>query len=147
MKAPSTTSVKKSYESQRANSEGFSVQRVLDTYNSRFNSSSKFRDNISFTSQLTAEVFTKMKAVGINPSKAYVKVDGLNSFSVMVVIPKDDYLKPVIYPIISQINEIERQHRSRAFDLNFSILNSDGDHDEDAIATDGYLTFLSNLFP
>lgn len=134
----------------------FSADYVIDAYirglergrnDSLDNIIEIFKQKVYLTGKLAAELSLKMQALGILPRKSYVRVDSLDSLEVMMVISKADFLKDEILEVYAVMHELEDQNSNENYFINFSILDSDGEHDEDAIAADGYLAFLSNLFP
>lgn len=126
----------------------FSADYVIDAYisglergrnDSLDNIIEIFKQKVYLTGKLAAELSLKMQALGILSRKSYVRVDSLDSLEVMMVISKADFLKDEILEVYAVMHELEDQNSNENYFINFFILDSDGEHDEDAIAADGYL--------
>lgn len=98
----------------------------------------KLVSNINLSGDFTNELIEKMKGIGVTPTQAYLKINSWDDFTILMVVTEEDFLNENIFNVYNLITEFESSKKSEFFNISVSLLDSDGEHNEDCIMSDGY---------
>lgn len=98
----------------------------------------KLKANINNSGSHTNEILKHLKKQKFNPIGAYLKINSWDDFSILLILPENEFLSDKIYSVYNYLTELEDKVSSEFYKLNVSICDTDGEVDDNCIKADGY---------
>lgn len=98
----------------------------------------KLKTNIDASGRYTNDILKNLKANSFNPIGAYLKINSWDSFSILLIIPEEEFLNSKIYSIYNYLTNLENEVNNDFYSLTVSIFDSNNDIDDECIKADGY---------
>ncbi len=98
----------------------------------------KLKTNINNSGSHTNEILKHLKKQKFNPIGAYLKINSWDDFSILLILPENEFLSDKIYSVYNYLTELEDKVSSEFYKLNVSICDTDGEVDDNCIKADGF---------
>ena len=95
-------------------------------------------DNINKTGELATELLPFFKKMGISIQAAYLKINSLNEFKILLTVPEDAFLSDSIVPVYDFISDFERKQNKDSYYLDISITIDNEYLNKESIRADGF---------
>jgi hypothetical protein len=103
----------------------------------------RVKTNVNNTINYVKEVISHLRKLELVINGAYIKIERVNSLSVIITVPVETFLDEKLLQVYSFTHSIERHSRSDDYRVSFSITYDDGSMDPDALLADGYFGLLN----
>ncbi|MEX0810843.1 MAG: hypothetical protein WD048_01420 [Chitinophagales bacterium] len=126
----------------------FSSDHVIDAYLKGKNESleeaqklvlEKLVKNINKAGKHTKQVLHHFNKNNLNPISAFLKINSWDDFTIMVVLPHDEFLSKKIISVYEFVSEFENKVSEDLYHIQITICDSDGNLDENYIRSDGFV--------
>lgn len=126
----------------------FSSDHVIDAYLKGKNEGleeaqklvlEKLVANISKTGKHTTEILSFLKKKKFNPISAFLKINSWDDFTIMIVMPQNEFLDEKIIPVYDFISEFENKVAEDFYHIRFAICDTADKVDESYVRSDGYV--------
>lgn len=99
-----------------------------------------FDKNLKKAQAFSVEIYQKIKSIfKINPLSMKMRVDGISSFSILIMISRADFVSDEIENIYSfLLEEMKGINKDETFHWSFTLMPQRGRINEAAILSDGY---------
>lgn len=98
----------------------------------------KLKSNINNSGSHTNEILKYLKKEKFNPIGAYLKINSWDDFSILLILPENEFLSDNIYSVYDYLTKLEDKVSSEFYKLNVSICDTDGEVDDSCIKADGF---------
>ena len=98
----------------------------------------KLKTNINNSVSHTNEILKHLKKQKFNPIGAYLKINSWDDFSILLILPENEFLSDKIFSIYDYLTNLEDNVSSEFYKLNVSIYDTDGEIDDSCIKADGF---------
>lgn len=98
----------------------------------------KLKTNINNSGSYTNEILKYLKKQKFNPIAAYLKINSWDDFSILLILPENEFLSDKIYSVYDYLTNLEDNVGSEFYKLNVSIYDTDGEIDDSCIKADGF---------
>lgn len=125
----------------------FSSDHVIDAYLKGKNESleqqqrliiEKLISNINKSGKHTSEILTFLKKKEFNPFSAFLRINSWDDFSILIVLPQEEFLDEKILEIYNFISEFEQKVSEEMYQIQVTICDTDENIDENYIRSDGF---------
>ena len=99
----------------------------------------KLLTNLKISTDSTNEIKEHLKKNNMTVVQTFLKIVSWNSFSLLFVVPEEQYLTEKIFEIYQYVEEVEEKLHSDFYNLNISICDVDEEGlNEGKVKADGY---------
>ncbi|HSD05778.1 hypothetical protein [Flavobacterium sp.] len=98
----------------------------------------KLKTNINNSGSHTNEILKHLKKQKFNPIGAYLKINSWDDFSILLILPENEFLSDKIFSVYDYLTNLEDSVSSEFYKLNVSIYDTDGEIDDNCIKADGF---------
>ena len=98
----------------------------------------KLVTNVNKSGTNTSEILAFVKSVKFNPLGVYLKINSWDDFTILLLLPEEEFLSEAIFGVYDFITSFEDSVRSDFYNLSITIFDTNGDFNEDCIKSDGY---------
>lgn len=103
----------------------------------------KLISNLNNAGDITGKLINHLKKINFNPQSAHLRINSFDDFTVLLVLPEENFLSDQIYSVYNHITNIEEESREDFFNITFSISDFQTEFNESLASTEGFhLTFL-----
>lgn len=99
---------------------------------------SRVKTNINNTINYIKEIVSYFRKLELNINGAYIKIERINSFSVIITVPVETFIDEKLLQVYTFTHSIEKHSRSDDYRVAFSITYNDGSINNDALLSDGF---------
>ncbi|WP_158797771.1 hypothetical protein [Pedobacter sp. L105] len=97
-----------------------------------------FDMNILQTNQITEKLLAYLKELNIQPIAAYLKIDNIYSYSIIVTVGLEDYISSQLLKAYDWVNHTEKETRTKNYTIDLSFMHGDEHLDLECLNSDGY---------
>ena len=105
----------------------------------------KLNENIKKSGLLTTYIVNALKNNRFNPIDAYLRINSIARFDVMITIPEEEYLKKEFLEMFDVISEIESSERDELYNVFISFCSVNQYFDEQIVSSDGFVLKLEKI--
>ena len=98
----------------------------------------KLKTNINNSGSHTNEILKYLKKQKFNPIGAYLKINSWDDFSILLILPENEFLSDKIFSVYDYLTNLEDSVSSEFYKLNISIYDTNGEIDDNCIKADGF---------
>lgn len=98
----------------------------------------KLKTNINNSGSYTNEILEHLRKQKFNPIGAYLKINSWDDFSILLILPENEFLSDKIFSVYDYLTSLEDKVSSEFYKLNVSIYDTDGEVDDSCIKADGF---------
>jgi hypothetical protein len=103
---------------------------------------SRIKTNVNNTLNYIKEVVSHLRKLDLSINGAYIKIERVNSLSVIITVPIETFLDEKLLQVYSFTHSIEKHSRSDDYRVAFSITYNDGGINNDALLADGFFGLM-----
>jgi hypothetical protein len=125
----------------------FSSDHVIDAYLKGKNDGleqqqkliiEKLESNLNKAGKDTAEILAFLSENNLHPSEAYLRINSWDDFSVLIVLPQDEFLDPRMLEVYAHITQLESKVEEAMYHIQVSFCDTEDNIDEHYIRSDGF---------
>jgi len=125
----------------------FSSDHVIDAYLKGKNDGleqqqrliiEKLVSNINKAGKDTTNILSFLKKKKLNPISAYLRINSWDDFSILVILPQEEFLGKKILIVYDYISELENKVDEDMYHIQVSLCDSADNIDENYIRSDGF---------
>jgi tRNA splicing endonuclease len=98
----------------------------------------KVVENINKTGCITQYLMDTLRENQFHPVDAYLRVQSLAQFDVMITVPEDEYLQTEFLEMMDVISEIENKSKEELYEVFISFCSINECFDERLVVSDAY---------
>lgn len=126
----------------------FSSDQVIDAYLRGKNEGleqaqklilEKLNDNIVKSGKHASELLVYMKKRGFNPQAAFLKINSWDDFTVLIILPENEFVDEKIDGVYDYFTEFETLISEKLYHMHISICDTVDELDESYIHADGFV--------
>jgi hypothetical protein len=99
----------------------------------------KLKNNIDKSGKHTSEILNYFKDQKFNPIAAYLKINSWDDFTILIVVPENEFIDPKFLPIYNYISKFESDVNEELYRLQIMICDTEGKIDDNYIKSDGFV--------
>lgn len=97
-----------------------------------------FDSNSQITNKLTIDLFNHLKELDLKPINAFLKVESIFNFSIIVTVSLEDYISEKLLKAYNWTNETEKILKNDNYRIDISFMYDDENLNVDCLNSDGY---------
>lgn len=100
------------------------------------------KTNVDHCAQYAHDIIRHLTELKFNDSTAFLKINRLDNFKVLIAIKEDDFLNPGFLKIYDYVCEIEENICNDTFNVDFTFLDYNKEINENNLNSDGFILKL-----
>lgn len=125
----------------------FSSDHVIDAYLKGKNDGleqqqrliiEKLISNIGKSGKHTSDILSFLRKKKLNPVSAYLRINSWDDFSILIVLPQDEFLDKRMLIVYDYISELENKVAEDMYHIQVSVCDTNNNIDESYIRSDGF---------
>lgn len=125
----------------------FSSDHVIDAYLKGKNDGleqqqrliiEKLVSNINKAGKHTTSILSFLRKKKLNPISAYLRLNSWDDFSILIILPQDEFLDKRILSVYNYISELENEVDEEMYHIHVSVCDTEDKIDENYIRSDGF---------
>lgn len=104
-----------------------------------------FNANLNQTNQILASLVMYLNELGIYPITAYLKIDPIANFSVILIVKLEDYISAGVLQAYDWMSDMEKNVRNENYNLDLSFMDDDANLNHEYLNADGFRFKRNNL--
>lgn len=125
----------------------FSSDHVIDAYLKGKNDGleqqqrlviKKLVSNIDKSGKDTTQILSFFKKEGFNPISAFLRVNSWDDFSILIVLPQEEFLDDKILSVYNFLSKLENKVSEDMYQIQVSICDTEEHIDENYVRSDGF---------
>jgi hypothetical protein len=125
----------------------FSSDHVIDTYLKGKNDGleqqqrliiEKLVSNINKAGKNTSDILSFLRKKKLNPISAYLRINSWDDFSVLIILPQDEFLDKKMISVYNYISELENKVDEEMYHIQVSFCDTEDNIDENYVRSDGF---------
>jgi hypothetical protein len=125
----------------------FSSDHVIDAYLKGKNDGleqqqrliiEKLVSNINKAGKNTSDILSFLRKKKLNPISAYLRINSWDDFSVLIILPQDEFLDKKMISVYNYISELENKVDEEMYHIQVSFCDTEDNIDENYVRSDGF---------
>ncbi|MCZ2129327.1 MAG: hypothetical protein LC109_03570 [Bacteroidia bacterium] len=125
----------------------FSSDHVIDAYLKGKNDGleqqqrliiEKLVSNINKAGKDTTDILSFLKKKKLNPISAYLRINSWDDFSILVILPQEEFLDKRMLSVYDYISELENKVDEDMYHIQVSVCDTEDNIDENYVRSDGF---------
>jgi hypothetical protein len=125
----------------------FSSDHVIDAYLKGKNDGleqqqrliiEKLVSNINKAGKDTTDILSFLKKKKLNPISAYLRINSWDDFSILVILPQEEFLDKKMLSVYDYISELENKVDEDMYHIQVSVCDTEDNIDENYVRSDGF---------
>jgi hypothetical protein len=125
----------------------FSSDHVIDAYLKGKNDGleqkqrliiEKLVSNINKAGKDTTDILSFLKKKRLNPISAYLRINSWDDFSILVILPQEEFLDKKMLSVYDYISELENKVDEDMYHIQVSVCDTEDNIDENYVRSDGF---------
>lgn len=125
----------------------FSSDHVIDAYLKGKNDGleqqqrliiEKLVSNINKAGKHTTDILSFLKKKKLNPISAYLRINSWDDFSILVILPQEEFLDKKMLSVYDYISELENKVDEDMYHIQVSVCDTEDNIDENYVRSDGF---------
>jgi hypothetical protein len=125
----------------------FSSDHVIDAYFKGKNDGleqqqrliiEKLVSNINKAGKHTTDILFFLKKKKLNPISAYLRINSWDDFSILVILPQEEFLDKKMLNVYDYISELENKVDEDMYHIQVSVCDTEDNIDENYVRSDGF---------
>lgn len=98
----------------------------------------KLTVNINKSGKYTTAILAFLKKRKLNPISAYLRINSWDDFSILIVLPQEEFLDKKMMTVYDYISELETNVCEEMYHIQVSICDTEEGIDENYVRSDGF---------
>lgn len=94
--------------------------------------------NINRSGKDTTTLLAFLKSRQMNPISAYLRINSWDNFSILIVLPQEEFLDKKMMSVYDYISELETTVSEEMYQIQVSICDTEEGIDENYVCSDGF---------
>lgn len=98
----------------------------------------KLMSNIAKAGNHTSELLENIKNKSLNPVSAYLRINSWDDYTILVVLPLNEFLDPRTLELYDYISELESKVEEDMYRIQVSLCDTESEINEHYVRSDGF---------